>query len=251
VPWIGPLFGADAIASIAIAIAIVRTRGRVAAACGALISAGALVGLALASTTGLLSWHEDVLRPAVLIAIASELVAVATLTPLALSAPTRASTRVPPRAVAAAGLVAVAALHLAAAGDEWTDARAVFWLFVALAAASLALALRLAQGLDRWGWAAVSVLAGVPLIGYLVSRTTGLPGDPGDVGDWANPVGLAALAVEAALVRLAVGRLRIPSRGLRRPMRPLDLTDRTRPGLRGTATATATPSPTRERCGCA
>ena len=113
-----------------------------------------------------------------------------------------------PRAIAAAGLVAVALLHLAAAGDEWSDARAVFWLFVVLAVACLALALRLVQGLDRWSWAAVAALAAVPLAGYIASRTTGLPGDHEDVGDWANALGIAALAVEAALVPLAITRLR-------------------------------------------
>jgi hypothetical protein len=219
VPWIGPLFGADAIASTAIAIAILATRRRDAAACGALLSAAALAGLALASTRGLLGWQEDVLRPAVLIAIASELLAVATLAPLALPAPPRPSSALAPRAAAAAGLVAIAVLHLAAAGDEWTDARAVFWLFIALAGPCLALALRLAQGVDRWTWPAVFALAAVPFAGYLVSRTTGLPGDPSDIGDWANPLGLAALAVEAALVSLAVARFRIGSRstGAARP----------------------------------
>jgi hypothetical protein len=217
VPWIGPLFAADVVVSMAIAIAILTTRRRVAAACGALVSAGALVGLALASTTGLLGWKEGILRPAVLIAIGSELLAVATLAPLALSTPLRPSTRVVPRAMAAAGLVAVAVLHLAAAGEEWTDARTVFWLFIALAGACLALALRLAQGLDRWAWAAVSAFAAVPLAGYLLSRTTGLPGDPGDIGEWANPFGLAALAVEAALLPLAVARLGIGSDARRDP----------------------------------
>lgn len=208
VPWIGPLFAADAVASMAIAIAVLTTRRRVAAACGALVSAGALIGLALASTTGLLGWHETLLRPAVRIAIGSELVAVAALAPLALPAPSRASTATVARISAAAGLAAVAVLHLAAAGDEWGDARVVFWLFVALAAACLALAVRLAHGLDGWSWAAVSALAAVPLAGYILSRWTGLPGATDDVGDWADGVGLATLAVEAPLLLLALARLR-------------------------------------------
>jgi hypothetical protein len=112
------------------------------------------------------------------------------------------------RTAAASGLVAVAVLHLAAAPPEWGDARMVFWLFVALAAACLVLAARLARGLDRWAWAAVLALAAIPMAGYVVSRATGFPGDTEDVGDWANPLGLAALAVEAALVTLAVLRRR-------------------------------------------
>jgi hypothetical protein len=96
VPWLGPLFAADAAASALIAVAIVATRLRIAAAAGALVSAAALVGLAFSFTTGLLGWKETALRPAVVIAIASELVAVAALAPLALRAPGGArSTRSP------------------------------------------------------------------------------------------------------------------------------------------------------------
>ena len=53
----------------------------------AIVSAAALVGLALSFTTALLDWKEAALRPAVVIAIGSELVAVAALAPLALRAP--------------------------------------------------------------------------------------------------------------------------------------------------------------------
>ncbi len=206
VPWIGPLFAADALVSTTIAIALFGSHWRVAAALGALVSASALAGLALSSTVGLFGWQETLLRPSVEIAIGSELVAFATLAPLAFRAP--ASAWVVPRALAATGLVAVAVLHIAAAGDEWGDTRGIFWLFVALAAVCLALAVRLGFGLDRWAWAAVSTVAGAAIVGYVLSRTTGLPGATDDIGDWANPLGLAALAVEAALIPLAVLVLR-------------------------------------------
>jgi len=206
VPWIGPLFAADAVASTAIAIALFGSHWRVAAALGALVSASALAGLGLSSTVGLFGWQETLLRPSVQIAIGSELVAFATLAPLAFPAPARA--RVLPRVLAATGLVAVAGLHIAAAGDEWGDTRGIFWLFMALAAVSLSLAVRLAFGLDRWAWAAVASVAGAAIVGYVLSRFTGLPGATDDIGDWANPLGLAALAVEAALIPLAVLVLR-------------------------------------------
>ena len=203
VPWVGPLFAADAVVSTAIAVALLATRRRLAAAAGALASAGALAGLALSSTVGLFGWHEATLRPAVVIAIAAELVAVAALAPLSLPAPPLRTARAW-RAAAGAGLAAVAFLHVAAAGAEWDDARGVFWLFIALTAVCLAVAVRLALGLDRWSWAAVLGLALVPIAGYVLSRTTGLPGATDDVGDWADPLGLASLAVEAGLVVLAV-----------------------------------------------
>jgi hypothetical protein len=208
VPWIGPLFAADALASTVVAVALLTTRWRLAAACGALISAAALAGLYISSTVGLFGWQEAILRPSVIIAIASELVAVAALAPLALPAPRPAATAIMARGPAGGGLLAIAALHVAAAGEEWADNRTIFWLFMALAAACAALALRLAQGVDRRAWAFVSLLAASALAGYLLSRTTGVPGDADDVGDWGNRLGLAALAVEAVLLPLALTRLR-------------------------------------------
>jgi hypothetical protein len=207
VAWVGPLFAADALASAAIAVALLTTRGRLAPAAGALVSAGALGGLVLSSTVGFLGWQEAALRPAVVIAIASELAAVAALAPLALPAPPRLAPAW--RAAAGAGLVAVAALHVAAAGDEWADARGVFWLFMGLAGVCAAVTARLALGLDRWARPAVAATAVAAIAGYLLSRTTGLPGATDDIGDWANPLGLAALAVETALIACAAAAPRL------------------------------------------
>ena len=206
VPWIGPLFVADAIVSTTVAVALLATRSRLAAAAGALVSAAALAGLAWSSMIGLFGWHEATLRPSVVIAIAAELVAVAALAPLALPAPPRVAPRW--RAAAALGLAAIAVLHVAAAGDEWADARWVFWSFMALAGVCLAVGARLTLGLDRWARPAVLSLALAPIAGYVLSRTTGLPGATDDIGDWANPLGIATLAVESALVVLALPRRR-------------------------------------------
>jgi hypothetical protein len=201
VPWVGPLFVADAVASTAVAVALLATRSRLAAAAGALVTVGALAGLALSSTVGLFGWQESTLRPAVVMAIAAELVALAALAPLALPAPPRIAPRW--RAAAGLGLIAIAVLHVAAAGGEWEDARWLFWAFMALAGVSAAVAARLTLGLDRWARPVVLGLALAPIAGYVLSRTTGLPGATDDVGDWADPLGIATLAVEAALVALA------------------------------------------------
>jgi hypothetical protein len=219
VPWVGPLFAGDVVVSTAIAVALVSTRGRLAPAAGAFVSASALAGLALSSTVGLFGWQEATLRPAVVIAIAAELIAVGALAPLALPAPPAVAGRW--RAAAGAGLVGVAVLHVAAAGDEWGDARGVFWLFMALAGACLALAGRLAIGLDRWAAAAVLGLALATIAGYVMSRTTGLPGAADDIGDWANPLGLGALCAEAALVAITMPQITLStsSTRVRSPMR--------------------------------
>lgn len=61
---------------------------------------------------------------------------------------------------------------------------------------------RLAPG---W-WVALGVAVG-PLVGYLSSRSIGLPGYTSDMGNWTEPLGLASLAVEGALLVLTLGVL--------------------------------------------
>lgn len=58
---------------------------------------------------------------------------------------------------------------------------------------------RLAPG---W-WVALGVAVG-PLVSYLASRSIGLPGYTSDIGNWTEPVGLASLAVEGALLFLTL-----------------------------------------------
>ena len=58
---------------------------------------------------------------------------------------------------------------------------------------------------------AVVALSSLPFIGYVLSRSTGLPGDTGDIGNWTEPLGLASLYVEAcvfALGRYGLARFR-------------------------------------------
>jgi hypothetical protein len=57
------------------------------------------------------------------------------------------------------------------------------------------------------GWAAGVLLGAGPLLGYLASRTVGLPGDHGDVGNWGYWVGTVSLFVEAALIVLSLTML--------------------------------------------
>jgi hypothetical protein len=57
------------------------------------------------------------------------------------------------------------------------------------------------------GWAAGALLGAGPFLAYVVSRTIGMPGDAGDVGNWGYWVGTVSLFVEAALVALSVSML--------------------------------------------
>jgi hypothetical protein len=51
----------------------------------------------------------------------------------------------------------------------------------------------------RW-FEAAALLALMPLIGYILSRTTGLPGSDDDIGNWTDSLGLASLWVEGAVL---------------------------------------------------
>jgi hypothetical protein len=61
--------------------------------------------------------------------------------------------------------------------------------------------------LARLGWAAGVLLGVGPLVGYLASRTLGVPGDPVDVGNWGDWVGTLSLIVEAGLITVSVAML--------------------------------------------
>ncbi|MER7024022.1 MULTISPECIES: hypothetical protein [Streptomyces] len=69
-------------------------------------------------------------------------------------------------------------------------------------AAVIAAALLLV-GLVRLGWLLAVVVAVGPLLGYILSRGPGLPHYSDDVGKWTEPLGLASLAVEGALLLLS------------------------------------------------
>ncbi len=54
------------------------------------------------------------------------------------------------------------------------------------------------------GWAAGVLLGAGPFLGYLTTRTVGLPGDSQDIGNWGGGAGPVSLFVEAALVVLSI-----------------------------------------------
>jgi hypothetical protein len=57
----------------------------------------------------------------------------------------------------------------------------------------------------RAAFLAAAVLAVSALVGYVLSRTTGLPNASGDVGNWTEPLGLASLFIEGSVIAVALG----------------------------------------------
>jgi hypothetical protein len=110
--------------------------------------------------------------------------------------------------------LAVAAVHVADQGGVtgFTSPDWIGWGYRAIEVGGVVTALvLLLPGLDqliaRTRWAAAVLLGVGPFVAYIISRTVGVPGDHGDVGNWGYWVGTVALFVEAALVVLSVSML--------------------------------------------
>lgn len=115
------------------------------------------------------------------------------------------------RLVGALLALAVAVLHVADQGGITTFNSPPDWLGWAYrlieVGGVLTAVVLLLPWLARLGWA-VAVLFGTgPFVGYIASRSVGVPGDHPDIGNWGDWVGTVALIVEAALVVLSVSML--------------------------------------------
>jgi hypothetical protein len=111
------------------------------------------------------------------------------------------------RAVGALLALAVATAHVADQGGvtAFTAPDWLGWAYRLIEVGGvLVAAVLLWPRSGRLGWAAAALLGVGPFVGYLASRTVGVPGDAADVGNWADWVGTLALIVEAALVTIGL-----------------------------------------------
>jgi hypothetical protein len=93
------------------------------------------------------------------------------------------------RGVGAVGLVGVGLIHVLDVVDKFHETAYIGALYVLLIAASLLAARHLILVGDRRSW------------------LVGLPASTDDIGNWAEPLGLASLFVEGAVVLLSVEML--------------------------------------------
>jgi hypothetical protein len=122
----------------------------------------------------------------------------------AASAGTGTDTDVAVRSVTAVALASLALIHVEDLPDTYAATRLVGSEYVALIAVSIALAAALL--IRRAGvrlWLVAGAVAGAAMIAYILSRTTGIPGDDGDIGNWRCSLGLAALTVEMMILTLS------------------------------------------------
>ena len=115
------------------------------------------------------------------------------------------------RAVAVVGLAGIALIHLLDAPGTFEGSAYKGWLYVGLITGCIVAGAVLIRRSDPRAWAAAAMLASGAIVAFVVSRTIGLPQGADDIGNWAEPLGLASPFVEGALVALCWEGLRSPS----------------------------------------
>jgi hypothetical protein len=118
------------------------------------------------------------------------------------------------RATTAVGLAGIGTIHLVDSIGKYHETRYVFWLYVGLIAASIVTAAAVLLSRSRLPLLGAAGLAAGAAAGYVLSRTTGLPNATGDIGNWTEPLGLASLFVEGAVMAVAVAGYASPARRL-------------------------------------
>ena len=107
------------------------------------------------------------------------------------------------RTLAVVGLAGVALIHLLDAHDTFVASAYKGWLYVGLIVGCLWAASVLARRSDPRAWLGTLLLSLGAIVAFVFSRTVGLPSGADDIGNWWEPLGLASLFVEGALVVLA------------------------------------------------
>lgn len=106
-------------------------------------------------------------------------------------------------------VLAMGVIHLVLAPEEFEEARYMGFLFVAHSLAAIVAAIGIYRGGQLWGWGLGLFLAGGAFLGYVLSRTIGLPGM--EIEEWLNPLGFLSLALEIGFLLLFMAR-RMPRR---------------------------------------
>ena len=91
-------------------------------------------------------------------------------------------------------------IHFIDAPGSFGDATHKGLLFLANGIGAIVAGLGIYRGERTWGWGLGVLVAGGALVGYVISRTVGLPGLAPDI--WLEPLGVLSLMVEAAFIVL-------------------------------------------------
>lgn len=111
------------------------------------------------------------------------------------------------RSVGIVTLAAIALVHLLDAPGKYRETRWMFWAYVGLMLATAGVGAVLYMRESVGAWAAAFALGLATAAGFVLTRTSGLPGASDDVGNWSEPLGMASLFVEGVLLVLSAVRL--------------------------------------------
>ncbi len=113
-------------------------------------------------------------------------------------------TRAPVAIVGAGLLIAVCIIHLQDQGGLLGGESPTWmkWGYYLIELSSLVAAVMVLRK-RTFGWLLGMGTTALPFIGYVLTRSVGLPGDSGDVGNWGYTLGTVSLVVEALFVVIA------------------------------------------------
>ena len=116
----------------------------------------------------------------------------------------RYASQVVARAAAVVGLAGVAVIHLLDSIGKFHETPYMGWLYIGLMLGCILTGAALLAGNFREAWIAAVILPLGAIIGFVLTRTTGLPQAKGDIGNWTEPLGLAALFTEGVLITVGL-----------------------------------------------
>jgi len=111
------------------------------------------------------------------------------------------------RAVLAALVAGIGLIHLLDLPGKWEETRWMGIAYLGLIASTVLVTELLVRGDAAVTYLMTAGLAVGPMIGFVLTRTTGLPGAQGDIGNWSEPLGLASLFTEAMVLVLSAAAL--------------------------------------------
>ena len=120
-----------------------------------------------------------------------------------------------PRTIVWAGIalmLVTGIVHLIDAPDAFDEATYKGLLFVANGIGALIAAVGIARGARTWGWGLGLLVAAGAFVGYVASRTIGLPGIPAEPDAWLEPLGVVSLVAEGLVVGLALWAIQLLGR---------------------------------------
>jgi hypothetical protein len=118
--------------------------------------------------------------------------------------------RWPVRLVGVALLAAITVIHLEDISGKFEETPYLgvgYVLLIAGCAVAAMLLVRSDRGDHRLGWALAGGLAALTLLGFVLTRTTGLPQATDDKGNWHETLGVWSIITEGALVVLSTACL--------------------------------------------